>query len=43
VTRDGREDICEMHTVHEASRFCHLDGVWKLIVEIGVRPRDSPS
>ena len=36
VTRDGREDICEMHTVHEASGFRHLDGVWKLIVEIAV-------
>ena len=41
VTRDGREDICEMHTVHEASRFCHLDGVWKLIVEIAVATRHS--
>ena len=39
VTRDGREDICEMHTVHEASGFRHLDGVWKLIVEIAVATR----
>ena len=36
VTRDGRENICEMHTVHEASGFRHLDGVWKLIVKIAV-------
>ena len=39
VARDGREDICEMHTVHEASRYGHLDGVWKLIVEIAVATR----
>ena len=36
VTRDGREDICEMHTVHEASGFRHLDGVGQLIVKITV-------
>ena len=39
VTRDGREDICEMHTVHEAPGFRHLDGAWKLIVEIAVATR----
>ena len=39
MTRDGREDVCKMHAVHKASGFRHLDGVWKLIVEIAVATR----
>ena len=39
MTCDGREDVCKMHAVHKASGFRHLDGVWKLIVEIAVATR----
>jgi hypothetical protein len=39
VTRDGGEYVCQMHTVHKASGFGHLDGVWKLIVKITVATR----
>ena len=41
VTRDGGEYVCEMHTVHKASGFGHLDGAWKLIVEIAMATRHS--
>ena len=41
MTRDRREDIGQVTTVHKASGFRHLDGVWKLIVEIAVATRHS--
>jgi hypothetical protein len=42
MARDHRENICQVARVNKASRFAHLDRLRQLIVEVGVRPRDSP-